>query len=110
MCGNVILLLIVLFFQKQFLNLCTMLKKMKITQRKAKVRLLSVLMLLVCASMPMITLAQAGFETVDGGAGFDTGITDVPINGGAALLIAAGVLFGVYRLYKVAQNKLALAN
>ncbi len=89
-----------------------MLKKMKLTLGKAKVRLLSVLMLLVCATMPMITFAQAGFETVDGGAGNDTGVTDVPIDGGTAFLIAAGVLFGVYRLYKMVQdkNKLAIAN
>ena len=89
-----------------------MLKKMKLSQREAKVRLLSVLMLLVFAAMPMISLAQAGFETTDGGAGVDTGVTDVPIDGGTAMLIAAGVLFGVYRLYKMAQskNKLALAN
>lgn len=82
---------------------------MKITQRKAKVCLLSVVMLLVCAAMPMVTLAQAGFETAESGGGQDTGVTDVPINGGAAFLIAAGVLFGVYRLYKMVQSKNALA-
>ena len=86
-----------------------MLKKMKLTLGKAKVCLLSVLMLLVCAAMPMVTFAQAGFETTDGGAGNDTGVTDVPINGGAAFLIAAGVLFGVYRLYKMVQSKSTLA-
>ncbi|MBC7554177.1 MAG: hypothetical protein H7257_09375 [Taibaiella sp.] len=86
-----------------------MLKKMKLTQREAKVRLMSVLMLLVLAVMPLLSIAQPGFETADGGGGVDTGVTDVPINGGTALLIAAGVLFGVYRLYKMVQSKNTLA-
>ena len=78
---------------------------MKLNQRRAKKCLLPVLMLLVCAAMPMITFAQAGFETSEGADGHDTGITDVPLDGGTMFLIAAGVLFGVYRLYKIAQNK-----
>ncbi len=85
---------------------------MKLTQKKAKGFLLPVLMLLACAALPNLTFAQAGFETTAGGAGPDTGIVDVPIDGGTVFLIAAGVLFGVYRLYKFAKNKsnLALSN
>lgn len=82
---------------------------MKLTRREAKVRMVAILTFLVCVALPMFSLAQAGFETADGGAGPDTGITDVPVNGGAAFLIAGGVLFGVYRLYKIAQAKTRLS-
>ena len=85
-----------------------MLKKMKISLMKVNVRLLSVVVMLVCATLPYASMAQAGFETADGGAGTDTGVTDVPINGGAAFLIAAGVVFGAYRLYKLAQNRISV--
>jgi hypothetical protein len=94
---------------RKFVN---MLKKMKLTRKKAEACLLPVFVFLLTVMLPVITFAQAGFETSEGSAGPDTGVEDVPIDGGTVFLIGAGILFGVYRLYKIAQskNKLALVN
>jgi|GEM_PF-1868442 len=74
-----------------------MLKKMRLTAKNVRVLLLPVIFLFVCTAMPIISLAQAGFDgsTPDGG-----DVPDTPINGGVVLLVAAGIVFGVYALYK----------
>lgn len=87
---------------------------MKITQRKARVSLLPILMFLVFTALPFITLAQADFESsLDAaGTGTDGSLHEAPIDGGTVFLVLAGVLFGVYKLYKIAQsrNNIALSN
>ena len=82
-------------------------KKMKLFLTKAKFRFVPTLLFLACVALPQLLMAQ--------GAGFDVNtdtthvdITDVPIDGGTMILIAGGVLFGVYKLYKIAQSRLAV--
>ncbi len=90
-----------------------MLKKMKLTMKKANVMLMPVILFFVFTVLPFISLAQADFESqLDAAAtGTDASLSsEVPIDGGTVFLVAAGVLFGVYKLYKVAQNRMALSN
>jgi membrane associated rhomboid family serine protease len=94
-----------LFFQKQLLNLLYQMKNMKQNLMKSKL-LLPILFAVVLAVLPVITFAQLGFDNTDTGGGPD--VIDVPLDGGTVFLIAAGVLFGVYRLYKIAKKNLAL--
>ncbi len=82
-----------------------MLKRIIMTQRKDKLSFVKMMFVLLCVALPSLTFAQAGFETSIGGAGPDTGIVDAPIDGGTVFLIAAGVIFGIYRLYKFAVAK-----
>jgi len=88
-----------------------MLKKMRLTAKNVRVLLLPVILFFVYTVLPVIALAQANFE---GGSGsedvpLDGGeVGDTPINGGIVLLLIAGVLFGVYMLYK-SQRKAQLA-
>ena len=84
-------------------------KKTKQILMKSKLLLLPILMFLVFTVVPNITFAQSGFNDDN----TDTGgvnVIDVPLDGGTIFLIAAGVLFGAYQLYKVAQNKLGVTN
>lgn len=81
-------------------------KKMKRNLMKSKLLLIPTLIIIALTIIPQITWGQAGFDVTDTSGG---DIIDVPLDGGTVILIAAGVLFGVYRLYKVAQNKLAIA-
>lgn len=79
-------------------------KKMKQNLMKSKL-LLPILFAVVLAVLPVVTFAQLGFDNTD-----TTGpdVIDVPLDGGTVFLIAAGVLFGVYRLYRIAKKNLAL--
>ncbi len=82
---------------------------MKQILMKSKLLLLPILMFLIFTVVPKITFAQAGFDNN----GSDTGgvdVVDVPLDGGTVILIAAGVLFGVYKLYRTTQNRLGLSN
>lgn len=84
-------------------------KKMKQILMKSKLLLLPILMFFIFTVLPKITLAQSGFDNN----GSDTGavdVVDVPLDGGTVILIAAGVLFGVYKLYKIAQDRLVATN
>lgn len=99
-------MLIELFSKKQFLNLCTMLNKMRLTYRNAVAIFLPIALFIVCTAMPAVSFAQAGFETTDGGDG--TGVTDSPIDGGVVWLIIAGVAFGVYAIYRQQKKRVAL--
>lgn len=81
-------------------------KKMK--QNLMKSKLLLPILFVVIALLPTITFAQSGFDNN----GSDTGgvnVIDVPLDGGTVILIAAGVIFGVFRLYKTAQKRLSIA-
>ena len=62
---------------------------------------------LVLSTLPMISLAQTTFDVDSSGHGGGGDITDVPLDGGTVFLIAAGVAFGVYKLYKMTQLKTA---
>lgn len=104
---NCDLIVNILFLRKQLLNLLYQMKKMKQNLMKSKL-LLPILLFVVVTVLPCITFAQSGFDNN----GSDTGgvnVVDVPLDGGTVILIAAGVIFGVFRLYKTAQKKLALA-
>lgn len=84
-------------------------KKMKQLLMKSKLLLLPILMFFVLTVVPKITLAQTGFEMDN----TDTGgvqVIDVPLDGGTIILIAAGVLFGAYKLYRNTQTKLNVTN
>ena len=81
-------------------------KKMKLFLMKAKYRFVPVLVFLVCVALPKLSLAQAGFDVTSETTIVD--IVDVPVDGGTIILVIGGVLFGVYRLYKIAQNKVAV--
>ena len=86
-----------------------MLKKMRLTTKNVRALLLPVIFFFVCTVMPFISLAQATFEagadTPDGG-----DVPDTPINGGVVLLIVAGILFGVYSLYRSQRKNQAVLN
>lgn len=85
-------------------------RKMKQILMKSKLLLLPILMFFIFTVLPNIVLAQSGF---DNNTGSDTGgvdVVDVPLDGGTVILIAAGVLFGVYKLYKIAQDRLVTTN
>ena len=82
-------------------------KKMKQNLMKSKL-LIPILFVVVFSLLPCITFAQLGF---DNNTGQDTGgvnVVDVPLDGGTVFLIAAGVLFGIFRLYKMTSKKLAV--
>jgi hypothetical protein len=85
-------------------------KKMSLFLKKAKLRLVSVLLFFVCVAVPHLSMAQGG------GIGFDNSdtshldIVDVPIDGGTIILVLGGVLFGAYKLYKIAQSKKIAVN
>jgi len=88
-----------------------MLIKMKLTLKNWKVILLPVIFFFVCTAMPIISLAQAGFEVGTGPTdNTDGGVTDTPIDGGVVLLVIAGILFGVYALYRQRKSQLAVGN
>ena len=82
-------------------------RKMKQILMKSKLLLLPILMFFIFTVLPNIVLAQSGFDQNDTG-GID--VVDVPLDGGTVILIAAGVLFGVYKLYKIAQDRLVTTN
>lgn len=81
-------------------------KKMKRNLMKSKLLLLPTLIVTALTIIPQLTWAQAGFDVTDTSGG---DIVDVPLDGGTAILIAAGVMFGVYKLYKIAQSRVAIA-
>jgi hypothetical protein len=55
-----------------------------------------IIALLLVIAMPLITLANAGF---------DDDVMDTPIDGGLSLLVAAGVGYGAKQLKKKRNNK-----
>ncbi len=85
-------------------------RKMKQILMKSKLLLLPILLFIIFTIVPKIVLAQSGFDSNNN---TDTGgvdVVDVPLDGGTVILIAAGVLFGVYKLYKIAQDRLVTTN
>jgi len=84
-----------------------MLKKMRMTMKKASSGLITVFAFFVCVAMPALVMAQTNFDTVDGAPPTDQP-TDVPINGGMVFLIVAAVALGAYRLYRISQLKRTL--
>lgn len=84
-------------------------RKMKQILMKSKLLLLPILLFIIFTIMPKIVLAQSGFDNnVTDAAGVD--VVDVPLDGGALILIAAGVFLGVYKLYRIAQHRLVSTN
>ncbi|NDC41963.1 MAG: hypothetical protein EBZ77_10500, partial [Chitinophagia bacterium] len=75
-----------------------MLKKMKTIMKKASAGLLTVVAFFALLAMPVLTMAQTGFDTADGEPPSDQP-TDVPINGGMVFLIVAGIALATYTLY-----------
>lgn len=84
-----------------------MLKKMRLTFKSARAFVLPLIVFVVFTVMPFISLAQGDFETGDAGDGGN--VTDTPLDGGIILLIAAGVVFGIFVLYRQVKGKLAVA-
>ena len=72
---------------------------MKILKLRSKIKF--VCLCLFLSTAPFLVRAQIGFDaTADGG-----GVTDTPIDGGVALLVAAGTLFGGIKIYKIHTQK-----
>lgn len=84
-----------------------MLKKMKMTMKKASASLYSAFALIVLMVLPTLLMAQTGFDTADGSPPDDEP-TDVPVNGGVMLLLVLAVAYGAYRLYRMNQMKNSL--
>ena len=77
---------------------------------KSKLLLLPILTFFIFTILPNIVLAQSGFDQNLPGDTNGTDVVDVPLDGGTVILIAAGVLFGVYKLYRIAQDRLVATN
>ena len=107
--GFVILLLTMLFSKEQLLNLHIMIRRMKAKLKNLKNVALSLTAVVACNLISTVTFAQAGFEVDSTGGGSGGDITDVPLDNGTWMLIAAGAALGVYKLYKYNQMKSQVA-
>ncbi len=87
-----------------------MVKKMKLTQRKSSALFVAVTTFALCTLLPMLSKAQTGFDVDSTGGGGGGDIVDVPLDNGTILLLCAGVGFGIYKLYKIAQERAVTSN
>ena len=82
-----------------------MVKKMKNFTQNGKVKNLYRAASFACIALllPAVSMAQGGFDVDSTGGGGD--VIDVPLDNGTIVILAAGFIFGVYKLYMMSQAK-----